>query len=93
MFDKIKFAKILSNINETYDTMTEFSKKSGVNRTYLSQYINKKLDSPPSPKILKKIAESSNGITTYQELMNICGFLKNVKRKSYEKILDFFRYT
>lgn len=75
MFDKIKFAKILSNINDTYDTMTEFSEKSGVNRTYLSQYINQKLDSPPSPKVLLKIANNSNEITSYEELMNICGFL------------------
>lgn len=75
MFDKIKFAKILSDINNSYDTMTEFAQKSGVNRTYLSQYINQKLDAPPSPKVLMKIARNSKGITTYDSLMNICGFL------------------
>lgn len=74
MFDKLKFSQILNNINNTYDTMTEFSEKSGVNRTYLSQYINKKLDNPPSPKVLIKIATHSNGITTYTELMNVCGY-------------------
>ena len=74
MFDKLKFSQILNNINNTYDTMTEFSEKSGVNRTYLSQYINQKLDNPPSPKVLIKIATHSNGITTYTELMNVCGY-------------------
>lgn len=75
MFDKIKFAKLLNDINDTYDTMTEFAKKSAVNRTYLSQYINMKLDSPPTPKILEKITSASNGITTYNELMQVCGYI------------------
>lgn len=76
MFDKVKFAKILSNINDTYNTMTEFAQKSEVNRTYLSQYINQKLESPPTPKILEKLANVSNGITTYEDLMITCGYNK-----------------
>lgn len=80
MFNKLKFSQILNRINNTYDTMTEFSEKSGVNRTYLSQYINQKLDSPPSPKVLMKIANHSNGITNYEELMDVCGFLINNNR-------------
>ena len=43
-------------------------------RSYLSRAINEKLDNPPTPKILSKIAKASNGITTYEELMNICGY-------------------
>lgn len=74
MFNKLKFSQILNKINNTYDTMTEFSEKSGVNRTYLSQYINQKLDNPPSPKVLMKIATHSNGVTTYIELMDVCGY-------------------
>lgn len=76
MFDKIKFSQILNKINSTYDSMTEFSEKSKVNRTYLSQYINQKLDSPPSPKVLQKIANNSNKITNYEELMLTCGYLE-----------------
>lgn len=76
MFDKIKFSQILNKINSTYDSMTEFSEKSKVNRTYLSQYINQKLDSPPSPKVLLKIANNSNKMTNYEELMLTCGYLE-----------------
>ena len=90
MFDKLKFSKILSDINDTYDTMTDFAQKSGVNRTYLSQYINQKLDNPPTPKILKKIADASKGLVAYSNLMEVCGYLTNIKRRSYEKILDYF---
>ena len=75
MFDIKKFSTILQKISDSYSSITEFAKKSEVNRTYLSKYINMKLDSPPTPKILEKIANSSNGMTTYEELMKICGYI------------------
>ncbi len=74
MFDKIKFAQILKNITDTYVSQRDFSKKSGINRTYLSQYANIKLEEPPKPKILEKLADASNNITTYDELMQVCGY-------------------
>lgn len=79
MFDREKFANILKKINETYINQTEFATRSDVNRTYLSQYMNLKLSSPPSPKILAGIANASKGITTYDELMSICGYINKVK--------------
>lgn len=77
MFNKNKFAQVLKNINETYSSQRDFAKKSEINRTYLSQYMNMKLDDPPTPKTLKKLAYSSNGITTYEALMVICGYISN----------------
>lgn len=74
MFDKEKFGTIIKRINDSYPTQHDFADCSGVNRTYLSQYINLKLDDPPKPKILEKIASASKGITTYDELMQICGY-------------------
>lgn len=75
MFNQDKFANILKEINETYDTMTDFGKSASFDRTYISKYINKKLSNPPTPKILEKIAKASHGITNYKELMHICGYL------------------
>jgi len=80
MFDKSRFSQILKNINETYDSQRDFSKRSGINRTYLSQYMNLKLEDPPKPKILEKLSHSSHGITTYEELMNVCGYI-NINKK------------
>lgn len=77
MFDKNKFAQIIKNIKETYSSQEDFSKKSGIGRTYLSQYMNMKLEEPPKPKILQKLANSSNGITTYVQLMVICGYYED----------------
>lgn len=75
MFDKNTFAKIIRNIKESYESQEEFAKKSGIGRTYLSQYMNAKLDIPPKPKTLEKLADASHGITTYEELMIICGYI------------------
>jgi repressor LexA len=77
MFDKSKFGLILKKINDSYLTQYEFAYYSKVNRTYLSKYINMKLEEPPKPKILEKIANASKGITTYEELMQVCGYTDN----------------
>lgn len=99
MFDKNKFAHVLKNINETYNSQRDFAKKSGINRTYLSQYMNMKLNEPPMPKILKKLAESSNSITTYEELMEICGYTNNMFKnkilmlEKYKKEIESLKLT
>ena len=73
MFDKKTFSEILKRIYKSYINQRDFAEATGVNRGYLSQYMNEKLNNPPSPKILKGIADAANGITTYDELMYICG--------------------
>ena len=75
MFDKIKFARVLKKINDAYESQREFAKKSEINRTYLSQYMNMKLNDPPKPKILVKLSNASKGIVSYNELMLICGYI------------------
>ena len=75
MFNKVDFANILKKINSLYENQTQFANASWVNRTYLSQYMNLKLDTPPSPKILKGIANASKGLTTYDDLMKICDYI------------------
>lgn len=74
-FDKVKFANIIKNIKETYSNQEEFSKQSGIGRTYLSQYMNMKKNNPPKLRILKKLADASNGVATYKQLMLICNYI------------------
>ena len=78
-FDKYKFANILSDIYESYSNQHEFAKLSTINRTYLSKFMNLKLDNPPKPMILRKIAKASKGITTYKKLMQVCGYLDGIE--------------
>lgn len=82
-FNKQQFANILNKINDNYNNQRDFAQATGVNRTYLSRYINMKLVNPPTPKILEKIAEASAEITTYDELMKVCGYYK-INRKPIE---------
>lgn len=87
MFNKNKFAEILQEIISQYDSISNFAEKSSLDRTYLSKYINKKLEHPPSPDILRRISDNSNNIIDYLNLMYICnylnyneyGYLKNEK--------------
>lgn len=91
MFDKITFANILKNINNAYPNQRVFANQLKLlNRTYISKYINLRLDNPPRPEVLKELAENSKGITTYEELMLICGHIedynKNILKSFYSNI-------
>lgn len=71
MFQKMQFKQQLEKLlNGT--TTTEFSERTGFNRTYLSKYLNLRLDRPPSPDLLKSIAGPQ---VSYEELMVSCGYL------------------
>ena len=92
MFDKKVFSEILNRIYKTYPNQREFANATGVNRGYLSQYMNLKLDNPPSPKKLKGIANASKGITNYDELMQICGHIATIEKvsNSLQNSANFF---
>lgn len=96
MFDKSKFAQIIKNIKELYNSQEEFAEKSGIGRTYISQYMNMKLEEPPKPRILEKLANASNDTVTYKDLMNICGYTeKNIENEVssiYKTLKEFHKY-
>lgn len=75
-FNKEEFARILMKIYSKYNNQREFAKKADICRTYLSKYLNMRIEEPPTVKILKRIAKASKGETTYQELMQVCGYLE-----------------
>lgn len=78
-FQKEKFAEILKEISNSYGSINKMATKTGVTASYISKLIRLQYESPPSPEILKKISDNSNFITTYDNLMNICGYLENTK--------------
>ncbi|MFW5795551.1 MAG: S24 family peptidase [Bacillota bacterium] len=75
MFKKKMLKELLEKAVEEYPTATEFSEKSGVDRTYLSKLMNLRKDKPPKPETLKDVAEVSNTVS-YIELMVACGYLE-----------------
>lgn len=84
MFDAKKFSDILKRIVEQYDSITDFTKTANVGRSYISKYIHLKMPNRPSPKVLLKIANASKGITTYEELMAVCGHINSSKHFNNE---------
>lgn len=97
-FNKIVFSAKLKEIAESYGSITDMANSIEIDRSHLSKFINLKLDSPPKPRILKKIADGSRGITTYNELMDMCGYVKEGENDTWivlEKIpfsIDEFGY-
>lgn len=71
MFQKVEFKEQLQTLIGE-QTIKDFAEKTGVNRTYLSKYLNLRLDKPPSAPLLKSIA---NNVVTYEDLMISCGYL------------------
>lgn len=80
-FDKKRFSKLLLEAIGDI-SIIEFAGLSGVNRTYLSKYINKRLETPPSPHILKEISEASIGVN-YYELLEASGYVCIDEMKEY----------
>ncbi len=73
MFNRDKFADLLKEAIDK-DTIQDFANKPLIDRSYLSKFINKRLDSPPSPDILMKIAKASGNRITYEQLMDVSGY-------------------
>jgi transcriptional regulator with XRE-family HTH domain len=76
MFKKKMLKELLEKAVDEYPTATEFSEKSGVDRTYLSKLMNLRKDKPPKPETLKDVAKVSNSVS-YIELMVACGYLED----------------
>lgn len=74
MFNKQLLSAIIKKIKDEYSSQEEFSKQAEISRTYLSQYMNMRLEEPPKPNTLLKLAEASKGITTFRELLEVCGY-------------------
>lgn len=75
MFDKKRFSELLIKARADR-TNEDYSKDAGVSRSYISNSINKKLEKPPTPEILRKLADRAfNGIT-YEELMEAAGYIR-----------------
>lgn len=84
-FDKENFSKILIKIKDTYGSINQMAEKTGITAAYLSKLIRLMYDNAPSPEILKKIADNSNGVTSYVELMQVCGYSeKNLESIVYD---------
>lgn len=85
MYNLDKFINILKECQGT-SSLNEYARISDIDVGYLWRIINKKKSNPPSPKILQKIANTSKGITTYYELMQVCGYIPEATSTDFKSL-------
>lgn len=76
MYNQERFLKILRNIQGNR-SLNDLAKDIDVDASVLSRISTYNRTSPLSPETLRKIANSSKGITTYVELLKVCGYLND----------------
>lgn len=76
MFDKIKFKELLEKARGNR-TIQKYAEESGVSRAYISKYINLRLDNPPNPDVIKRLADAAYNGITYEDLMEAAGYIQN----------------
>lgn len=84
MFDKKLFKELLKEaIGDK--SIAQYARECGVDRSYLSRFLNLKLDNPPQPETLEKIAKNTDKLT-YEDLMLAAGYYSG---KSNDLILKY----
>ena len=72
-FNIEKYSKLLSQA-QGGRTQTKFAKDCGLSVAYICKHLNKRINKPPIPSTLKKIAAvAANGIT-YEDLLDAAGY-------------------
>lgn len=82
MFDKKRFKELLQKAIGDRNN-SEYEKISGVNRTYISKYLNERLDNPPTPDVIKRMASAAQNNVTYEDFMKAAGHIPdNIKTEN-----------
>ena len=85
-FDVKAFSNILKTLCDYHGSINKMAKKTGVTASYICKLIKLKYKEAPSPKILRRIANNSDGLFTYLELMYICGYFREDEYNILKKI-------
>jgi SOS-response transcriptional repressor LexA len=75
MFDKTKFAELLRKATGSR-SINQYWLRSEVSATYISKLQRGLVDKPPSPEIIRKLADHAENGVTYEELMQAAGHIK-----------------
>lgn len=89
MYNQETLINILKKI-QGERSLNKFAEDINVDSAYLSRIFNYKRTNPPTPDILKKMADNSRGLTTYMELMIICGYITHENIEEKTRILSTY---
>lgn len=76
-YNRNLFLQILDKIKLNFYSQNNMADKIGISSAYITKIYTEK-ENPPAPEVLRKIAKTSKGITTYKELMQVCGYLDGI---------------
>lgn len=74
-FNKEKFAELLSLAKGSERSINQYGLHSDISPAHISRLLRGKLDTPPSPETIKKLADKAHNGVTYQDLMEAAGHL------------------
>lgn len=94
MFDKNNFAKLLNKAKGNR-SVNKYAEDCGVSSAHISRLLRELINTAPGPETLKKFAECSQNNVTYEQFMEVAGFIelysdnKNLHNIDKEKLREF----
>ena len=74
IFNKLVFGAILrQTVEKTTLSINEFSRQAGISASYISRLIRGKVNSPPSPQVLARLARNNEQV--YLRMLVAVGYL------------------
>ncbi|MFZ5645454.1 MAG: hypothetical protein ACOY46_17975 [Bacillota bacterium] len=73
-FDKNRFAHLLK-MAQGNRSINKYAGDSGITSAHISRLLREKIDTPPNPDTIKKLAEAAGNNVTYEELMVAAGHI------------------
>lgn len=77
-YNRKLFLRILDDIKLNCCSQNKMAEELGLSSSYITKIYTEKTN-PPAPDVLRKIAKASKEITTYKELMQVCGYLDGIE--------------
>lgn len=74
-FDKEKLSNLIQKAIGVERSLNQYSSKCGISSAHISRLSRSILEHPPTPQILQKMADASQGRVTYSEFMQACGYI------------------
>lgn len=74
-FNKEKFAELLLLAKGSERSINQYGLHSDISPAHISRLLRGKLNAPPSPDTIKKLADKAHNGVTYEELMKAAGHL------------------
>lgn len=74
-FNKEKLANLILTAIGNDRSLNQYALHCDISSAHISRLSRGLLNTPPTPQILQKMADASQGRVTYSELMEACGYI------------------